>query len=244
MSLSGFFSAEEDLSGAQGFEWFGAEHLTVLAGCALLTAALCLVCRFAGVRARTRMRVAIGTAILLCEAARIVYRVATGTMSVYFLPLHLCGLAVFFCFFHSLRPSETVGNLIYGTFMPGALCALLMPDWTLYPIWCFRSLLSFFVHALIIAYPLALVCGGDLRPNVRRLPGCFAILLCCAVPVYAFDRVFSANYMYLLQPLDGTPLSLFASLLGNPGYLLGYLPMLAVVWLALYLPFMRRRRGE
>lgn len=229
------------MSGLAGFEWFGAEHLLVLALCALIISAICLAYRRLGTRGKACTRVALGSAILLCEIARIIYYILIGSMSVYFLPLHLCGLAVFFCFYHSLRPSEAVGNLIYGTFMPGALCALLMPDWTDYPIFCFRSVLGFLVHALLIAYPLMLVCGGTLRPNVKKLPQCFGILLCCAVPVYIFDRIFSANYMYLLQPLEGTPLSFFASLWGNPGYLLGYLPMLAAVWLVLYLPFLRTK---
>ena len=67
-------------------------------------------------------------------------------------------------------------------------------------------------------------------------PRCFALLLALAAVVYGFDRIVGANYMFLLAPAPGSPLEWFAGFLGNPGYLLGYLPMLAAVWAALYLP--------
>ena len=104
--------------------------------------------------------------------------------------------------------------------------------------------MGFTVHALLMAYPLMLVAGGDLRPEARLLPRCFGILVCCTVPVYLFDRFFGTNYMFLLWPSPGSPLEWFASFLGNPGYLLGYFPMLAVVWLALYLPFAYRKSKQ
>ena len=83
--------------------------------------------------------------------------------------------------------------------------------------------------------------GGDLRPEARQLPKCLGILVCCAVPVALFNRFFGTNYMFLSWPSPGSPLEWFASFLGRPGYLLGYLPMLALVWLILYLPFARRK---
>ncbi|MBR1660085.1 MAG: TIGR02206 family membrane protein, partial [Oscillospiraceae bacterium] len=70
---------------------------------------------------------------------------------------------------------------------------------------------------------------------------CFAILAALAAAVYVFDRVFSANYMFLLSPAAGSPLEWFSLFLGIPGYLLAYIPMLALLWALLYLPFRRKR---
>ena len=232
-----FFATEERLPPGLGFELFGVEHLCALLCCAALGALLCAAYRRSGPKGRVRLRHALGWAVFACELLKDGNLIAQGVFGLGYLPLHLCGLAVFFTLFHSLRPGETVGNFLYACCMPGAAFALVFPDWTAYPILSYHALVGFLVHALLVAYPLMLVLGGDLRPRARYLPRCFGILLALAVPIYLFDRAFNVNYMFLVLPAPGSPLEWFAALLGVPGYLLGYLPMLAVVWLLLYLPF-------
>ena len=237
-----FFTTEEYLPPDVGFTLFGWEHLLWLFICLALVAALCLICRRGSARGRVRFRRALGLAVLGCEFARDANLVIQGVFGVYYLPLHLCGLAVFLTLWHSLRPVETLGNLLYSTCMPGAFFAVLFPDWTAFPAFSYHSIVGFTVHALLIAYPLSLVLAGDLRPDARRLPRCLLWLLGMALPVWLFDRAVDANYMFLLRPTDGSPLAWFASFLGTPGYLLGYVPMIALVWLALYLPFQSGKR--
>ena len=236
-----FFTLEQDLPAGVGFTLWGREHIAWLCIAAAIGVLLCLSYRRAKAEARPRLRIAVGCAVLACEILKVVNLIAQGSFNVYFLPLHLCGLAVFFTFAHALRPGETLGNFVYSTCAPGALFALLFPDWTAYPAFCYHSLVAFVVHTLLAVYPLMLLSGGDLRPRVRYLPRCFAILLSLAVPVYLFDRVFRTNYMFLLSPSSGSPLEWFASLLGNPGYLLGYLPMIILIWGLLYLPFRKKK---
>ena len=48
------------------------------------------------------------------------------------------------------------------------------------------------------------------------------------------DKVLNRNYMFLLRPISGTPLAWLASFMGNPGYLIGVLIMLALVLLVVY----------
>ena len=85
-----------------------------------------------------------------------------------------------------------------------------------------------------------LVAGGELRPDTRRAPACLGIMLLIAVPVYVFDRLMGTNYMFLNWPLPGSPLEWFA-FLGRPGYLLGYIPLLAAAWTVIYAPFVKKR---
>ena len=236
-----FFTLEDKLPAGVGFSLWGREHLAWLSIVAALGVILCLSYRRCGQRGRTRLRIGVGCAVLACEIAKDVNLIAQGSFNVYFLPLHLCGLAVFFTFAHALRPGETLGNFVYSTCAPGALFALLFPDWTVYPAFCYHSLVAFTVHGLLTIYPLMLLCGGDLRPRARYLPRCFAILAILAAPIYVFDRVFRTNYMFLLWPSPGSPLEWFAAFLGNPGYLLGYLPLLVLIWGLLYLPFRKKR---
>ncbi|MCC8156537.1 MAG: TIGR02206 family membrane protein [Oscillospiraceae bacterium] len=242
--MENFFVLENRLPAGAGFATFGREHICWLLIAAALGAALCMAFRRAGRRGQARLRVAVGCMILLCELLKDANLLAQGVFDIYYLPLHLCGIAVFFSLYHSLRPGEVIGNFLYSTCMPGAFCALLFPDWTAYPAFSYHSIVAFLVHTLLTVYPLMLLCGGAFRPNRRRLPACFLLLLSLAVPIYVFDRIFQANYMFLLQPSPGSPLEWFASFLGNPGYLLGYLPMLAVIWAALYFPFRHRERDS
>ena len=239
-----FFTPEDLLPPGPGFSLWDGMHLRWLAISAAVTALLCLCYRRGSPRRRARLRIAVGTGILLCEVLKDANLIRFGVFDRWYLPLHLCGLAVFFSFYHCLRPGKTVGNFLYSTCAPGALFALLFPDWTAYPPFAYHSIVAFTVHTLIVAYPLMQVCGGDLRPDARCLPRCFGILVGLAIPVYLFDRIFHANYMFLLYPSPGSPLEWFAGLLGNPGYLLGYLPMMAAVWGLLYLPFLRKKPGK
>jgi hypothetical integral membrane protein (TIGR02206 family) len=236
-----FFTLEEDLPAGVGFTLWGGAHFAWLCIAAAIAAALCLAYRRAPEKGRRRLRHALGWAVLVCEALKDVNVALHGGFDVWYLPLHLCGLAVFFTFAHTRRPGKTLGNFLYSCCMPGAAFALLTPDWTAYPPFSYHSIVGFTVHALLVAYPLMLVCGKDLRPEAKYLPRCLGILVCCAVPIYFFNRAFGTNYMFLMWPSPGSPLEWFASFLGRPGYLLGYLPMLALVWLILYLPFARRK---
>lgn len=239
-----FFTPQALLPPGVGFAIYDRSHVCWLLICLAVNTALCLVYHRLGKMGRRRMCLVIGFAVLLCELLKDGNLIIHGVFSIYFLPLHLCGLAVFLTLGHSLRPSQTLGDLLYSTCMPGALFAILFPDWTAYPAFSFHSIVGFTVHMLLVAYPLMQVVSGDIQPSVRRLPRCLLILLCMVAPVYVFDRIFNANYMFLLQPAAGSPLEWFAHLLGVPGYLLGYIPMLALVWCLLYLPFRRKKASR
>ena len=232
-----FFTLEEDLPAGVGFALWGGAHIAWLCFAAALAAGLALLYRRLPKTGRRRLRHALGWAVLACELMKDVNVLVQRGIDVWYLPLHLCGLAVFFTFAHSRAPGKTLGNFLYSCCMPGAAFALLTPDWTAYPAFSYHSLVGFTVHALLVAYPLSQVIAGEMRPEPKYLPRCLGILLCCAVPIFFLNRALGTNYMFLMWPSPGSPLAWFASFLGVPGYLLGYLPMLAAVWLLLYLPF-------
>lgn len=242
--MENFFTPASQLPPGAGFGLYGREHICWLVICLAAGTALCLTYRRCGVHGRARVRLSVGLAALLCEALKEANLIVQGEPILYYLPLHLCGLAVFFTLWHSIRPNATAGELLYSSCMPGALFAILFPDWTACAAFSFHSILGFTVHMLLVVYPLMQVLGGDLRPRAARLPRCLLILLCLAGAVYVFDRIFRVNYMFLLVPAAGSPLEWFEGVLGNPGYLLGYVPMLALVWVALYAPFTLRAGGK
>ena len=192
---------------------------------------------------RARMRRTVAGSALAIELLRSLLLMLAGEYGIGRLPLHLCALAIYISFLHALRGGELTGQFLYAFCMPGAVCALLFPDWSGYPAFHFMSVSSFTLHILLVGYTLMLVAGGDIRPDTRRAPACLGIMLLIAVPVYAFDRLMGTNYMFLNWPSPGSPLEWFA-FLGRPGYLLGYLPLLAAAWAVIYAPFILPRRGH
>ncbi len=219
-----------------GFGLFSPGHLLWLAGAACVWMILCRAYKASSPAGRRRLRLAVAMSALAVELLRAGLLAAAGQYDLSRLPLHLCGLAVYISAVHALRPRESVGQFLYAFCMPGAVFALVFPDWSCYPLWSYMTLSGFLLHILLTAYPLMQVWGGDIVPDIRRAPRCLLTMLLIALPVFVFDRFTDTNYMFLNWPSPGSPLEWFA-FLGRPGYLLGYLPLLAVVWALLYLPF-------
>ena len=235
-----FFTPEPLLDSGEGFSLYDPAHWIALLLCALLIAWLCRSQRSVAPEQRLRGRRWVGAAALLCELLRLGSFLLQGCLTRDYLPLHLCSLMVFLLFWHSRRPNAGLGELLYCAGMPGALLALLFPNWGCYAAWQFHSLLAFLGHSLLVAYPLMLVLSGECRPLPRRLPACFLALLVMAVPVYIFNVFFDTNYMFLLRPSKGSPLGFFAEQGGYAAYLLSYLAAMALAWAALYAPFARK----
>ena len=108
----------------------------------------------------------------------------------------------------------------------------------------FFSLNAFIGHTLLFTYPLTLLAAKRLRPYAKRLPLCLLLLVVVAVPMYFFDQRTGANFFFLNYPPAGSPLALFANYWGVPGYIFGYFPLIAAVWLVLYLPWAAGRKKK
>ena len=240
--MNGFFDFTIEY-GADGFGLYGAGHFIWLAIFAAMTAALSLIYRRANTRGRKRLRLAVAFAALFIELLRAFLLMRAGEYTVFRLPLHLCGLAVYVGVLHAATGNRLTGQFLCAFCMPGALCALLFPDWTYYPFVHFMTLSSFILHILLVDYTLMQIIGGELRPDVARAPACLGIMLALAAPVYALNKLWGTNYMFLNWPSERSPLEWF-SFLGRPGYLLGYLPLLLLAWTPIYLPGIIKKRGS
>ena len=226
---------------AVGFGLFSAVHGAYLAAAALSALLLCLFYRQSGAEKRKRLRRGIASSALGLELLRAVLLMLSGHYTIGRLPLHLCAMAVYISFFHAFRGGRLTGQFLYAFCMPGAAAALLFPDWSYYPALHFMTLCSFALHILVFCYILMQVPCGDIRPDAKSLPQCLGAMLAAAIPVDVFDVLTNTNYLFLNWPSPGSPLELFA-FLGRPGYLLGYIPLIAGVWLILYLPFILKNK--
>ena len=161
------------------------------------------------------------------------------------LPLHLCGLGIFVNLigaFSDSRFAAALREVSLVLIAPGAVFALLFPDWTYMNLLSTMSVIGFAGHTLLVVIPLMMLQAGAVRPTWRHIWYAPAFLAVTCPPIYLFDRAFGYNYMFLRHPVENTPLAWWAEHLGEPGYLLGILLMTAAVLLLEYCVLYRKKK--
>ena len=238
-----FLVFENDLPWGVGIRAFGPEHTAWLLASAAVIFLLCLAAKKVSGRTFRTLQWVMCALVLACEANRQLCLLSAGVWGVYTLPLHLCSMSVFLVLWHCIRGGTLAGELLWCLTMPGAVFAIIFPDWLYYPAWNLLSLGTFLGHMMLAAYPAFCTARGLIRPDAKRLPKCFLCLLCTAAVIFVFNKLVDANYFFLNGPAPDSPLSLAAQYLGDPGYLVVFLPILATVWALLYLPLRLRPRS-
>lgn len=222
-----FFTYLTDLPTDAGFSLYASPHI-----CMLILILLCCLfgCHWFHRQSpaqQERFTHQLGLVILLTELLRIAVYAAVSALNLYELPLHLCGLAVYLCAFHSLWKPDWLSQVLYTLCLPGAWCALLFPDWTCYPFFSFFSLHSFFAHGLLVFYIHLQTASGSIRPRLSAIWKPILFLCFVIPPIYWFDLHFHANYMFLQLSSEGSPLLLLSQLAG--GNTAGYLILFSIV---------------
>jgi hypothetical integral membrane protein (TIGR02206 family) len=237
-----FFIYRDHIPEDVGFSHYSPPHLLFLLGIAAFIVLFSRAYKRSGAKTRRRMRAGVALAIVLMEVAKQIIVAVQGSYSWELLPLHLCGMSIFFVAIHTLRPNRVTGEILYSLSIPGAISALLFADWTMYPIWNIFCLQSFFIHMLELTYPFMLLGTGEIRPNVRRLwiP---SLYLAIVVPIiYYLNHALNTNFFFINEAAPGSPLSLLQGILGSPGYIFGTIGLLALIWLVMYAPIIATRR--
>jgi hypothetical integral membrane protein (TIGR02206 family) len=227
-----------------GWEHFDAIHLSYLIGFALATVVMVVVYRRVGEAARMRIRVGYACAVVLLEVVKQIICLVEGVYEPGLIPLHLCGMSIFFIVIHTAWPNRTTAELLYSLSIPGAIAALLFSDWNIYPLANFFCQQSFFIHFLEFSYPILLVSTGEMRPRFTQLWRCVIYLLVVVPPIYLFNHAFNTNFFFMNEAAPDSPLSFLQSSLGNPGYLFGFAALVAAVWVVMYLPWMFKTLWE
>lgn len=235
--LEYFFRYETEISPAESWQLYGPTHLGALALMAVCGAFICYrYCRgTAAVRGHWRKGLA--WAMIGLELFKDLELIVTGYFNVSYLPLHMCGISLFICLADAYCPTDAGRQLLYALGMPGAMAALLFADWTIYPPGNFRFWQSFLTHMFIVVYVLMQMKAGELRPNPKTVWKCAVFLFIVVPPIYALNKYWNVNFMFLNTPSPGSPLEPFAVWFGNPGYLIPFILLLFIVWVLMYFPF-------
>ena len=232
-----FWMYRSELPAGVGWQVFDATHFLWLGFMALLCAALCVWYAKTQPPKRLGFKRKLAWVLMALEIGKDLYLLIIGHFDVSYLPFHMCGLALFVYLVDAYRPCDTSSQLMYCLCMPGAMAALLFPDWTVYPPLNALALQSFLVHALLMTYVLMQLCTGELVPNAKSVWKCAVFLLIITPPIYFLNKLWNVNFLFVNTPSAGSPLMILGDLLGNPGYLLGYVALVGVVWALLYLPW-------
>ena len=231
-----FLFTVDSIPVAVGFSHFGGLHFGWIAFFLVVVFTNCILYRQLSDKGKTRWRWIISGLLLADELFKMAVLFATDQYQYDYLPLHLCSINIFLIALYTWKPWGALGNFLYTVCIPGTLAALLFPSWTRLPLLNAMHIHSFTVHILIALYPIVLTVNGDIKPNVRQIPGSLGLLALMAIPIYGLNLLLDTNFMFLMRPDSGNPLEFFQSILGS--HLWGFPILLPIVILIMYLPIL------
>lgn len=237
-----FFVTSEHMPEGLGFQTFDFTHLLWLLAGLILWIAACIFHNKLSESKRKLMRAVIGAYIFLQEMIKNLVLILLGEFSWGNLPFHLCGINILLIAFDVIKQTKTVRSFLYYFAIPGAMLALIFPNWTNMPVWNFFHIHSFTIHILIVLYPLLLVTTGQVATDLKSALKGTALLVAMAIPVYFLNLLWDTNFMFLMKPDSGNPLEFFEKLLGS--HLWGFPILLPVVIFVMYIPVLIAKKRK
>lgn len=228
-----FIDTVDTIVDGVGFNYFDSLHLAWIAVFVVFAVFMSVIYRKADVQKRDKIRKIMALSIVLNEVWKVFWLVVGGNYTAGYLPLHLCSINIFIIAFHVFKTNKTLDNFLYGACIPGALAAILAPSWVKLPFMNFMHLHSFTIHICLATYPIMLVAGNDIVPDIKELPKVILFALCMAVPIYFVNLALDTNFMFLMHADDGNPLKLFEPL---GSHLIGLPIIYSAVVIVLYGP--------
>lgn len=233
-----FFTPEKELPPGTGFPLWGRGHIAALGCCLGCLALLLLLLGHSRPRTQNRWMKILSVSMVVLELGKDLILALNQSFSVGYLPLHLCSISMFLCLYYAFHPdSRSVGQMIYSIALPGALSALLFPNWAVFPLFHFQAIHSFVYHTLLLAFSLFPVVLKGCRPGLGAILPTMVFLVGVAVPVGCFNHLLHTNYMFLRAPSKASPLELLTAVPGQYGYLVAYFLLVLGVVTLVNLPF-------
>ncbi|MBQ8496509.1 MAG: YwaF family protein [Clostridia bacterium] len=235
-----FWKTTGTIEKGHGFSHFDTTHLLWLAAFLAFTVVSCMIYKKCSEKGRQIMRHIFASLLIADELFKVIGLVAYGNYNANYVPLHLCSINIILIAIHAIKPSKLLGQYLYTIGIPATLMALLFPTWTKLPVLNFMHIHSFTVHILLAVYPIMITYGGDVKPRVKDIPKCLALLIGMAIPVYFFNLVFDTNFMFLMEADKGNPLYIFEQLFGY--HWIGFPILAAAVLVVMYVPLVTYRK--
>jgi hypothetical integral membrane protein (TIGR02206 family) len=211
---------------------FGAIHLGLLSAIAVACLVLACLCRRRWVSPRA-VRLAIGCGLIGNELIWWTFRYSHEGVHLWNLPFQLCDVTLWMTALACLTLARRVVEFAYFGGLAGAGMALLTPDlWTPWP--TYPAIYFFVAHGLIVLAVAVLVFGGIAPLRAGAVWRAFAILLCFASAIGAFNAIAGTNFMYLCKKPRNA--SLLDALGPWPMYLVAAAMVTLLLFWLLWLP--------
>ncbi len=245
--LSDVFLAQPLCLGGPGFALFGAEHLSWLAVCLAIVAAVLLAWRRlpggeGPASPRRRMVLALSLVPVALLASDDLLMVATGTFSAPWWPLHFCNLAEYLCVAHALRPCRPTRELLLTLGLPGGCTALLFPGWSYCPALSWPAICGFLEHALVLALSLLAVSDPRTSPRWQDLAISCAVVGACVALFRWLNPILGTDFGFVNGAAANSPLEAWQAQWGSPGYLVPYALAFVAVAICLHAAVALQRR--
>ncbi|TFG83163.1 MAG: hypothetical protein E4G74_01615 [Erysipelotrichales bacterium] len=195
-SLKEFF-AVPGVFEPRNYAWFGLEHdLWLLA---ILVIGLFTVYLYRNMNPNQRMRFLriFAACIVLSEVARQLIYGLQGAYRLEYMPLHLCAVTELACLIYAFKRDAVSREFMYWIGLPGALAALLFPDWLQIPLWNFQSIHSFGVHGAMTIFAILLLAGGESRPKIKGAAWTMGLMALLALPLFFLNKLWDTNFFFL-----------------------------------------------
>ncbi|MYK50645.1 MAG: TIGR02206 family membrane protein [Gemmatimonadetes bacterium] len=223
------------------FEFFGFAHIAAMGVILAVPIVLTLVVRrLDSERTTQAICCAFAGVIALNEVLNWSYRLATVGVHEFvreYMPLHVCGIAVFAAVITLVSRRQTAYEIAYFWGLVGATNAVVTPQLEFgYP--QYRFFQYFIAHGGIVAAALFATWGLGMRPTARSVLRVFVLLNLLAIVLIGDNLMLGSNYMFLCQPPDTKSPFFFAPW---PWYLLFLNGVALVLFYVLFIPFAKRK---
>ena len=206
-----------------GFEIFDPPHLIWLTVCAVSSAAAFYAAGRLSAKPRKTLSRILAVLVCMFHVAETVFRYLEGTLNIGTLPFHICSVTVYLIVLFELYPDSFAEGALFFPGLPGAVCAVIFPDWTSYPPFSPLSAIGFLSHISIVCYILYKIREGRIIPRFRLAGFSLLFFALYSAVMIPFDNHFGVNYGFLIRPAPGSPLEIIDRLFDfRNGYLIGY----------------------
>lgn len=239
-----FLLFETQLAPDTGFELFGICHLVWL----------CCISLFVYItgkwyikkdsESQRNINKKVGLLLPVLGIYRDVILAGTRYYQIGFLPFHLCSMALWIAFLYAWLEKGWFGSIYVGICLPGAIGALIFPNWEAYPFWNYMHLHSFISHGLIVAFGVWQLWAGRCVLTWKRFGTLVWFGVIGFILLYYVNSELGTNFWFLNKPSHGSPLVWIADVMPDGWYLLGYFIFCALIvslWYTLIVHIQKKR---
>lgn len=237
-----YFSYEDQLPENVGFALFGPIHTAWLIAILVFGFIIIMMYKKCDNNGKCKCEKMIAIIMVLLDLYKDIVLIATDNFHVWDLPLDMCTLAIYISFVHALTHTPKTWDILYCLCMPGALAALIFPNWNYYPQINFMNINSFVIHGLIVIYSMMLLFCGTIRPNIRHYINVWIFLAALLPVAWLINYLYDTNFLFLNVPSRDSPLETIYDITGAKWYLLGFAAVVFTVHLIMYIPFIVSNR--